>query len=212
MDDDYERQEFSGAWTANWNAGCAKRTILITGTGRGGTSFAASAFLRLGIPFARPGHKREISRRTHEHRTLRDLFKAEDREQLRAIAAEFSQAFPIWGWKLPQIHNNLELILECIENPHFVFVFKEPVSVAFRRTDILNADFTYALENILQNYLTMTVFARQNRLPVLFVGYDSAMASMAAFLAQAAAFAGVEAYDSEAVIAEIRADGQKYYP
>ncbi len=207
-----KRNEFSGAWLARPEAATDKKAILISGTARGGTSFAASALLRLGVPFSRPDHRREVSKRTHEHKALRDAFKAGDGDRLKEIADDFSRSCDVWAWKLPQIHEDFDLIQRCIANPHFVFIFKEPVSIAFRRNDVKGSEFLEAMNKAIDDYTRLVRFATAIKAPVLFIGYDTAMSSTEAFLAEAAKFAGVRDYDEASVIEKIEADAAHYYP
>jgi hypothetical protein len=206
------RTNFVGAWTLNADRIRDKRTLLICGTGRGGTSFAASAFLRLGVPFARPDHPREASKRTHEHKRLRRAFKDEDEQALRKIVEDFDRQFDVWAWKLPQMHENFELVSRVIANPHYVFVFKEPVSIAFRRSDVKGAEFLDGLDVSTRTYSKLARFARECEAPIFFIGYEAAMANVEAFLDEAARFADVTFYDTEAIAREIEGDAERYYP
>jgi hypothetical protein len=206
------RTEFSGAWTANADKVSDRKAILITGTPRGGTSFAASVFRHLGIPFSRPGQGREVSKRTHEHKALRNIFKAEDAARLREISDDFAASCPVWAWKLPQIQENLDLVSQCIANPHYVFIFKEPVSIAFRRVDVKGAEFLTAMDRSVEDYRRLLVFARQTQAPIMFIGYDTAMANVEQFIDAAAEFAGVAEFDRNAIIGAVEADAQYYYP
>lgn len=207
-----DRTAFSGARVLNPEAAKPKKTILICGTAHGGTSFVASTFVRLGVPFARPGKPKEISLRTHEHRPLREAFKGGDEKVVSEIALDFARQFDVWGWKLPALHDDFELVCRAVPNPHMVFVFKEPVSVALRVMDITSRDFLRALKVVLRNYQRLVEFAHVTELPILFVSYETAVANLGNFLSDAADFAGVTHFESEMVIEAIRSDGRRYYP
>lgn len=182
---------------------------MICGVTRGGTSFAASVFAQLGVPFSR-GLDDPAPRRHHENQALMEAFQAEDHTQIRKIAAEFSERFPVWGWKLPAIHRRIDAVAEMVPNPHFVVVFKEPLSVAFRRNDLKGVDMMRGLRATLKAYLLITETIADTKHPMLLVSYDRAMAQLPAFLKEAAHFAGTSSFEEAAVIAEIREDARLY--
>ena len=202
-------EDFHGAILRNEHAITARKSIVICGVTRGGTSFAASVFAQLGVPFSR-GLDDPAPRRHHENQALVGAFQAEDHSQIRKIAAEFSERFPVWGWKLPAIHQRIEAVGELVPNPHFVVVFKEPLSVAFRRNDLKGVDMMKGLRATLKAYLLITDSIAATKHPTLLVSYDRAMAQLPAFLKEAARFAGIPSFEEAAVIAEIREDARLY--
>lgn len=206
------RTDFSGAFALR-DSDSKKRSILISGTPRGGTSFAASVYRNLGVPISLGLGDREVCTITHENRELRTAFQERDAKTLRKLTKEFSSRHDVWAWKLPGLHHDLEFAVKNVPNPHFVFIYKEPVSIAFRRNDIVAADFTKALQKALKEYLRLAKFAEDNpEIPVMFISYDVARNNMASFLEDAAAYAHVKDFDAEAVMSAIMQDGENYYP
>lgn len=199
---------FKGAFVVNADRITERKSIVICGVTRGGTSFGASAFVRLGVPFWRPGEKER--RRTFEHKALRAAFQNGQFDRIRQIAADFSSHFPVWGWKLPAIHMHFELIGDCVPNPHFVMLFKEPLSVAARKNALKGKETVGKMIDILTLYQKMVTLARQTEHPCLLVSYDRAMSNLAAFLADAASYAGISGIDVAAVEANIRSDQREY--
>lgn len=200
---------FNGAWLKNEDKITRNKSIVICGITRGGTSFAASVFGRLGVPFSRR-EERNVGAR-YEHRDLRAAFVAKEGDAIREIAASFSKEYPVWAWKLPAIQREFEFVADLVPNPHFVIIFKEPLSVAARKTDLKGKDTLQALDQVLTVYQHMASIARKAEHPLLLVSYDRAMASLESFLPDAAQFAGVTRFDMEKVIAGIREDGQRYF-
>lgn len=200
---------FSGGWLKNEDKITPKKSIVICGITRGGTSFAASVFGRLGVPFSRRAD-RHIGAR-YEHRELRAAFVGKDGNTIREIATGFGKEYPVWAWKLPAIQRDFEFVAELVPNPHFVIIFKEPLSVAARKTDLKGKNTLNALEHVLTVYRHMASIASKTEHPLLLVSYDRAMASLNTFLPEAARFAGVDQYDAEKVTAGIREDGKRYF-
>lgn len=201
--------QFHGAFVKNAHKITERKSIVICGPTRGGTSFAASVFVRLGVPFTR-GPRDKISTR-HEHLGLKEAFQASDSAGLRRISEEFSSKYPVWGWKLPAIQRRFEATAELIPSPHFVMIFKEPLSVAARKSDMKERDTLKVLQRLLTTYQHLAAIAAETEHPMLLISYDRAVAKLPAFLADAARFAGVDSFDEAAVTARIRADGQRYF-
>ena len=204
-----DESDFNGAWFKNEDKIQAKKSIVICGITRGGTSFAASVFARLGVPYARRG-ERDIGRR-YEHRDLRAAFVAKDGAAINRIATDFSQQFDVWAWKLPAIQREFAFVAEQVPNPHFVIIFKEPLSVSARKTDIKGKETLKSLQQVMSVYQHMAKIALDTEYPLMLISYDRAMSSMKPFLREAARFAGVEQYDFKKVVAAIREDGKRYF-
>lgn len=204
-----EEAGFHGTWLKNAHKVTAQKSIVICGVPRGGTSFAASVFARLGVPFSR-SRERQVGRR-YEHRALRAAFTARDGGAVRRIAHEFSTEHAVWAWKLPAIYRDLGFVTDLVPNPHFVLIFKEPLSVAARKTDVSGKETLLALEQVLSAYQLMTELAEATEHPMLLISYDRAMTRMEPFLREAANFAGIRRYNFKSVRAGIRHDGVRYF-
>ncbi len=208
-DNQSEQFVFNGGWLKNEERATTSKSILICGITRGGTSFAASVFGRLGVPYSRKAD-RHIGAR-YEHRALREAFFEKDGNRLREIATGFSNEYPVWAWKLPAIQREFEFVCELVPNPHFVIIFKEPLSVAARKSDMKGKDTFQALEGVLTAYRHMATIASKTDLPMMLISYDRAITNLENFLLMAANFAGVRKYNTEEVIAGIHEDGKRYF-
>jgi hypothetical protein len=206
------RVEFNGAWVINAPPReHERRAIIITGNARGGTSFAASAVAKLGVPFtAEVDSRKEINSR-YEHQEMFAAFQNRDEEKLIAIRDRFDEQYDVWAWKLPALRYDLELAAKVHPNPYFVFIFKEPVSIGFRKNNLKGADVLNAMQELLIGYKNMVDFAAKATQPLLMIGYDSAMANLHEFVQELGAFVGVPVPDPDAVVEGIQEDGQRYY-
>jgi hypothetical protein len=199
---------FTGALVLNAGRISQRKSILICGMTRGGTSFGASVFVRLGVPFWRPGEQK--LRRIFEHKQLKDAFVAGELETVGRLAADFGGHFPVWGWKLPGIYTRFELIGKCVPNPHFVMLFKEPLSVAARKNALTGKETVGRMAHVLRHYQAMATLAEGTEHPCMLISYDRAMANLESFIADAAWYAGVPRYDAATVAAAIRKDQHQY--
>jgi len=198
----------SGTFIKNLPKMTDRKSILICGPTRGGTSFAASAFFRLGVPFTRdPEDKLSIRL---EHSELQRAFSAQNWGMIERIVGEFRYLHSVWGWKLPAIESRFSKMMEMIPNTHAVMIFKEPLSVAARKAIVRKRDPLQHLQEVAGVYGRMATLAASTEDPLLMISYDKAVANLPAFLKVAAHYAGITSYDESSVIAGIQEDQRRY--
>jgi len=186
-----------------------QRTIVMTGVARSGTSFVGSVCGRLGVPHGRDEADRVSGH--WEHYGLRVAFKAKNEDELRRIVIEFNGAHEVWGWKLPSLRTNLDLVLNMIRNPCFIFTFKEPLSMAMRKIATgHNARISRHFKRIFADNIGLVEFAESTRRPVMLVSYDRALRRLDECIAAIARFSGVTHYDLNVVKAGIEEDARRY--
>ncbi len=200
---------FAGALIKNEHKTTERKSIIICGPTRGGTSFAASVFYRLGVPFTRDPEDKLTIRL--EHSDLKRAFSARDRRTLETTVEEFCYLHSVWGWKLPAIESQLARVAQMVPNPHAVMIFKEPLSVAARKAIVRKKDLVPLLERVVGVYKRMAALAASTEHPLLLISYDKAASNLPAFLKVAANYAGVTSYDEKAVIAGIQDDQRRYF-
>ena len=199
---------FHGALVKNEHRITDQKSLVICGAPRGGTTFAASVYLWLGVPFRRTPTDRLSPRFEHNH--LKEAFQTQDQERLRRIIDEFRSRHPVWGWKLPEIERHFSAVAEMVPNPHFVLIFKEPLSVAVRSATRRSKNPIDVLQEVVAVHQRLATIAATTEHPLLLISYDKAMTNLPEFLADAASFAGVTSYDEAAVIDGILGDGRRY--
>lgn len=199
---------FKGTLVRNADKIADRKSIIICGPTRGGTSFAASVFFRLGVPFTRDPDDR-LSPRL-EHADLKHAFQAQDWKLLANAIEDFRYLHPVWGWKLPAIEGEFATVAKMIPDAHAVMIFKEPLSVATRKATVRQKDALQVLRSVIGTYDRMAAVAEATEHPLLLVSYDKAVANLPAFLEAAALYAGITSYDEEAVIAGIHEDQRRY--
>lgn len=199
---------FKGVLVKNADKITDRKSLVICGAPRGGTSFAASVFSQLGVPFRRTSKDR-ISPR-YEHNRLKEAFLAEDSERMQQIIDEFCQLHSVWAWKLPAIEQRFSAIADIVPNPHFVVIFKEPLSVAVRSAERRAKTPIHVLQSVVAVQQRLAAIAAETKHPLLLVSYEKAMMNLPAFLSEAASFSGIRSYDEAAVISGIAVDGKRY--
>ncbi|TAJ90730.1 MAG: hypothetical protein EPO41_17470 [Reyranella sp.] len=199
---------FAGALIKNGHKTTERKSIIICGPTRGGTSFAASVFYRLGVPFKRDADDK-LSIRL-EHSELQLAFSAQNWKMMDKTVEDFCYLHLVWGWKVPAIERQLAKVAQMIPNPHAVMIFKEPLSVAARKAIVRKSDLVQRLQEVVNAYGMMAALAASAEYPLLLISYDKAVANLPVFLKVAAHYAGIASYNENAVIAGIQEDQRRY--
>ena len=160
----------------------AKRTLVVLGVSRGGTSMVAGTLRLAGVFMGQ-----RLSSDSHEDRD----FHVHDRRTLRRLIAERNAAHAIWGWKYPHAFDYLARIRGSLRNPRFIVVFRDAVAVAqaFNRAD--GMPFDRALREAEARYRRLARFVARCRDPVLAISYEKALADREGYLLGLADFCGL---------------------
>lgn len=185
------------------------RAVLLTGNPRGGTTFIASVAHHLGIPLGKSIPK-------YEDRRLRYLLLGEIPDeghvQLEATIRAREARHPLWGWKLPGIVQHFELVDRLVRRPIYVMAFKDPLSIAMRRTRNVGASLLPGVRSAMQMAQRMVDFAARTERECILVSYDKAARDPASFIRALAEVVDIpvdEARIAE-IIAAVKADGVRY--
>lgn len=187
------------------------KTVVISGAPRGGTTFGASIAASFGLPFGNLG---DVSLRYSNHEIMNGFHQ--DRARFVAECRKLDQSFDAWAFKLADIARDFDFAQRELRNPHFVFVTKEPVSIAARAMQIKNGAIdpekvARGTGNILTLYQEIMAFAAATQAPVLFVMYEKAIADLPATAAGFASFLGREPVCPDTLASNLREDWMMYY-
>ncbi len=192
-----------------------QKTVVITGSPRGGTSLAASLVAGLGLPFhgttENDGRARTSPR--YEHPGFVGSWK-QDRARYAQTAREMDAQFETWAVKHPRAIDDLAAAASAFRNPHFIFMFKEPLSVALRTSGLGGGDavrIAKGAAKVLRRHHAALDFCLGSTAPCLLVSYDMALRDPARFIDGAASFLGQCDYDRDAVAARLPADRHLYF-
>jgi hypothetical protein len=99
---------------------------------------------------------------------------------------------PTWAWKLPAITFDPTRVERALESPHFIVVFKDPLSIALRKSRVGTApDPLSAMHGVLRRYETILDFAQTTTAPCLLMSFDKAVRDVPAAAAVIAQFCGI---------------------
>jgi len=208
---------YKASVTATLNASAKsqedRRTYIITGNGRGGTTMVAGVAQILGLDlnptktfnledasFAlvaqgiNPEKGKESEKLTL---TATELVK-----NLRDNVARRNDSQLVWGWKDPSVEEYLSDIYSDLRNPHLIIVWRDPAAVATAMMAVNYLDTYEAFRVVLDRYMRYLQLARELRCPTLMVSYERSRLDPDQLAADLAEFLGMNL--DEEKLAEIR--------
>jgi hypothetical protein len=154
----------------------ARRTLVITGTPRGGTTAIAECIATLGVPigplppppeqfnYEDPAFMRILQMMTPQEVNL---------EELRDLVRRRDEAHATWGFKLPMALNSLAVLERELRNP--IFVFRDVVAVSSREAIANGDDAMSAMARALDWQRRMLDFIASAASPCLLISYEKAL-------------------------------------
>lgn len=161
----------------------SRRTYLIFGLRRGGTTSVALAARELGLFLG-----------DHYGVNIEDPAFRESHggDAIRETVAARNEAHDVWGWKHPQPTGYLEDIYPDLRNPRFIFVTRDMTATALgiSRREPLSAG--KALDNVAAILRRHHDLLRKLGRPTLFVSYEKLLLGPEAAIGELAHFLGME--------------------
>lgn len=155
------------------------RTFIVTGLHRSGTSLVASVLRQVGIFMGA-----DLNDNVHEDEALAKILIARDREGLKRTIKERDANYGTWGFKFPMLSDVLShQDITLFTNPHIIVPFRDPVSVAVRRTLSDYHDPMPALRSTFDEIAAMVAFVDQLDCPTLLLSYEKALVFPVDFVA-----------------------------
>ena len=165
-------KRFSLLWLNKKSLSLRKKTIIIVGVERGGTSMVAGVIRALGIY----GGKR--LGRNHESPS----FLTEDKARLAQIIKLMNNESDVWWVKMPKLSLNLEFILSNVENPLVIFVNRNWTAVANSWLQRTNSKPLNAMMHSLNYYTNILNIISEKNVAALSVDYEYACKNPKKFL------------------------------
>ena len=161
-----------------------KRTIIVLGCARGGTSLVAGALRELGIMMGE-----HFDGVTHE-----DIdFRIDDIGKLKELIAERNRNYDVWGWKYPKSIEYMADIVDCLKNPRFIAVYRNPLDIIRsnlnREPELTMADTTSIVS---QSYSKINSFVSKSKHPILCINFENSCEDPISFTRVLANFVDVQ--------------------
>jgi hypothetical protein len=147
------------------------RTFIVTGLHRSGTSLVASILRQVGIFMGT-----DLNDNVHEDEALAKILIARDKEGLKRTIKERDTNYGTWGFKFPMLSDVLGYQdITLFTNPHIIVPFRDPVSVAVRRSLSDYQDPMPALRSTVDAIAAMVVFVDRLDCPTLLLSYEKSL-------------------------------------
>lgn len=159
-----------------------KKTIVVLGVERGGTSMVAGMIRALGIDLG------EKAGRNHED----PKFLKDDQEALLAHINEYNAQKETWGFKVPKASLMLDFYDKHLRNPHYVLVFRNIGSTVDSWCSRGANDPMSAALHSMKYYDAVLNYLKDKNRPLAFANYERACENPMKFAADLAAFLGAD--------------------
>ena len=165
-----------------------RKTLLITGLARSGTSMLAALVQEAGVWLGD-----HVYEPINEDAEITQILRARDFTRLDALIKRQNGKTPVWGFKMPDLHHFLQHDeLQHFRNPHLIVIYRDPVSVAVRSVLSEQADGTEAIIETTAAMHSLAQFVRASRLPFLLLSYEKALLFPQVFIDSVLAFCGIK--------------------
>jgi len=186
----------------------AERTLIVTGVARSGTSMVANVLREAGLYLGE--FLREV---VVEDAQILELLRTRDMAALRQLIGERNAAFPVWGFKLPNLHALLRHDeLTMFRNPYLVLIYRDPVAVAVRAalSEYYDAVEAVAATGAAQEGLLQ--FMHRAGCPALLLSYEKTLISPQPVIDALLSFCGlsVPASGQPNLLAAVRPNRPEY--
>lgn len=173
-----------------------KKTFIVLGCGRGGTSMTAGILRVLGVDMG--------ERLTNTHEDLRFKLSLQlsidpriwlqNRlcwRRLKELVAERDREADLWGFKSVTAHTYIGRLAPLLRNPYYILVMRNPLDVAFSSERRKGRPWQEMLRLRLRIYRILARFVRRAERPAFVFSYDWALREPASFVDALAAFTGL---------------------
>lgn len=163
-----------------------EKTIVVVGVARGGTSIVAGSLKYLGLFMGNACDP------VFEDMRLSLAFEKQSKEKFEAVITDYNQKHELWAWKRPSSLNDLPRIAKKLRNPHFVFVFRDLLSVANRNKISMKQSVVSSLDAAFNDYRKIVTFIKKTSHPTLLVSSEKAVTHKKEFIDSLIDFAGLK--------------------
>ncbi len=166
-----------------------EKTLLVTGLARSGTSMVAALLQEAGVWLGD-----HVYEPINEDAEITQILRARDFTRLDALIERQNAKAPVWGFKMPDLHQFLQHDeLQRFRNPHLIVIYRDPVAVAVRSALSEQVDGTQAIIVETTSAMhSMAQFVRASRLPFLLLSYEKALVFPQVFIDSVLTFCGIK--------------------
>lgn len=154
-----------------------KESVVVLGTGRGGTSMISGVLHHMGIFMGERANPP-----VYEDVALSTALENQEEEKIRRLVDSYSSKYDLWGFKRPSALFHLCKIEALFPAPKYVVIFKDILSIANRNHISMRLDVFSGLERALSDYGQIIEFLRMTDRPYMLVSYDKILSNPEQFI------------------------------
>lgn len=151
-----------------------RRTYIVFGSPRGGTTMVAGVARALGLFMGGP----ELNEDNNEDM----LFAGRPIDEMRKVIEERNGNHEVWGWKFPTAGNYLAELLQYVRNPQLICVFRDSVATAQRKIGPKSLDGIGRVEWNMKRHMNNLRLLRAAKAPSMLISYEKAILSPRPFV------------------------------
>jgi len=167
----------------------APKTVVVMGVSRSGTSMLVSLLEGLGVHM---GDGKSFG--SQEDAQIFKALEAEnfDEQAFQKLVEEKTSKHTVWGWKRPESYKHLERFEHIIQNPAYIFTFRDILAISQRNHSVTGIDPVKALKANHKRYENILSILTRTDKPVLLVSYEKAVADKSYLALRVAEFLGID--------------------
>lgn len=173
-----------------------QKTIIVVGVARGGTSIVSGVLNHLGVFMG------NAQAPVYEDLRLSLAFEKQSKEKFETVIDDYNKQHGVWAWKRPSTLHALAKIARKVRNPHFVFVFRDMLSIANRNIISMHKDIAWGLKSALDDYSKIVKFINKSKYPALLISSEKAVKYKNDYIEALACFVGVTPTDTQNLTAQ----------
>ena len=149
-----------------------RRTFIVTGLHRSGTTMLAAMLRQIGIFMGSV-----INDIVHEDEEFARAIEGSDRPAMQRLIADRNAAYGTWGFKLPMLCRWVGAQdMGVFHNPRLIVTFRDLVAISMRTSLSEYQDPLQTLHAAAEDMAAMARFVARLRCPTLLISYEKALA------------------------------------
>jgi hypothetical protein len=184
-----------------------EKTVVVLGIARSGTSMIAQLLVELGVYIG------EGKPPVNEDTEISNLLeKNRDLEKFDELVTERNAKYKVWGWKRPEAFRYIRQFENRIRNPHFIFLFRDPLAIGLREQTSMQANLFQTMMHAQKRYTNIIRYLQGTEHPCLLVSYEKALLKSEALVDTLCEFLGIDVDDElkDKALSSVETDSAEY--
>lgn len=164
-----------------------RKTVIVVGCARGGTSIVSGVLSSLGLFMGNTSCPP-----VYEDTELANAFENRDDQAVTQIVGAYDSRHEVWGFKRPSNISYLSEIHLKVRNPRYIFIFKDVLAIGNRNLISMQVDLIENMRVALQNYQRALEFILAIKPAAMLVSAEKLLQHKAHFINELCGFIGLQ--------------------